>query len=167
MRTATPSLMLAALLTAGIGPLAIALGVQYLGGLEPCILCQYQRIPYWIVIALALTGLFVPSVDKRGIFLVAATVFAAAAALAFYHAGVEQNWWGSVAQCDAGPNQTSSFEAFRSTPLKPLAKPCKEVDWTLFGYSITVYNTLVSIALAAAALFAARCFKSGAVRNVR
>jgi len=167
MRTATPSLMLAALLAAGIGPLAIALGVQYLGGLKPCILCQYQRIPYWIVIALALTGLFVPAADKRGIFLVAATVFAAAGALAFYHMGVEQHWWESMAKCDPGPNRTSSFEAFRSIPLRPLAKSCKEVDWTLFGYSITVYNTLVSIALAVAALFAARRLKAGAVRDVR
>ena len=167
MRTATPSLMLAALLAAGIGSLAVALGAQYLGGLEPCILCQYQRIPYWTVIALALTGLLIPAADKRGIFLMAATVFAAAAALAFYHVGVEQHWWISVAQCEAGPNQTSNFEAFRSIALNPLAKPCNEVDWTLFGYSITVYNTLVSIALAAAALFAARSLKAGAVKDVR
>ena len=158
----TPRLALAGLLAAGAGPLIIALGAQYLGGLEPCVLCQYQRIPYWTVVALGLTGVFVSAADRRGIFLVAAVVLVAGAALAFYHYGVEQHWWVSTTRCGAGATQTNSFETFRATALKPLTKACDEVDWTLFGHSITVYNGLVSLALAGAAAFAAGRIKAGA-----
>jgi disulfide bond formation protein DsbB len=158
----TPRLMLAGLLAAGTGPLIIALGAQYIGGLEPCVLCQYQRIPYWTVMALGLTGLLVGPADRRGIFLVAAGVLAAGAALALYHYGVEQHWWASAATCGAGTSQTNSFEAFRATALKPLTKSCDEVDWTLFGHSITIYNAAMSLVLAGAAAFAARHFKPGA-----
>ncbi len=162
MMRLTPPLMLAGLLAAGTGPLIIAFGAQYLGGLEPCVLCQYQRIPYWMVMALALTGLLVGSADRRGIFLVAAGVLLAGALLALYHYGVEQHWWVSAARCGAGATQTNSFEAFRATQLKPLTKACDEVDWTLFGHSITVYNGLVSLALAGVAAFAAGRIKAGA-----
>ncbi|MDP6426381.1 MAG: disulfide bond formation protein B [Rhodospirillales bacterium] len=158
----TPPILLAGLLAAGAGPLIIALGAQYLGGLEPCILCQYQRIPYWTVIGLAAAGLLVESADRRGIFLLAAAVFAAGAALAFYHVGVEQHWWASAANCGAGAPLPGSFEAFRATPLKPLTKACDEVDWTLFGLSMTVYNTAVSLFLAAASIFAASRMKTNA-----
>jgi disulfide bond formation protein DsbB len=161
MLTLTPRRMLAGLLLAGAGPLVIALGAQYLGGLEPCVLCQYQRIPYWTVAALAVTGLTVEAADRRGIFLLAAAVLAAGAALALYHYGVEQHWWVSAARCGAGVSQTSSFQAFRATQLTPLSKSCDHVDWTLFGHSITVYNAAVSLALAAAAFAVARV-KAGA-----
>ena len=159
----TPRLALAGLLAAGAGPLIIALGAQYLGGLEPCVLCQYQRIPYWTVVALGLTGLFVSAADRRGIFLVAAVVLAAGAALAFYHYGVEQHWWVSAAKCGADVSQTNSFEAFRANALEPLNKACDEVDWTLFGHSITVYNAAMSLVLAGAAGFAASRFKPGVI----
>ena len=163
MMRLTPPLMLAGLLAAGTGPLIIALGAQYLGGLEPGVLSQYQRIPYWTVMALALTGLFVRSADRRGIFLVATGVLLAGALLALYHYGVEQHWWVSAARCGAGASQTSSFEAFRAAALKPLTKSCDAVDWTLFGHSITIYNAAVSLVLACAAAFAARRFNSSRV----
>ena len=162
MMRLTPPLMLAGLLAAGSGPLIFALSAQYLGGLEPCVLCQYQRIPYATVMALALTGLLVSSADRRGIFLVAAGVLSAGALLALYHYGVEQHWWVSAARCGAGATQTNSFEAFRATALKPLPKACDDVGWALFGHSITVYNAAVSLALAGAAAFAARRIKAGA-----
>ncbi|NQV54830.1 MAG: disulfide bond formation protein B [Rhodospirillales bacterium] len=151
----SPKTVMAVLLIAAAGPLAIALGAQYIGGLEPCVLCKYQRIPYWTVAAMAITGYLIDATDRRGILYLAALIFLAGTALAFYHVGVEQHWWISAARCGATETLPANFEAFRASPLKPLAKSCDDIDWTLFGLSFTVYNTAVSLFLTVACVFAA------------
>jgi disulfide bond formation protein DsbB len=135
--------------------LAVALVAQYGFGLEPCVLCQYQRIPYWAAGAAALTAVLVPATDRAGIAAVIAGVFACGAALATYHFGVEQRWWHAVTSCAAQGGMPTSFDAFRAGPLTPLAKPCDALDWMVFGVSITFYNALLSAALAVVATYAA------------
>ena len=88
------------MLAASLGALAYALVSQYAFGFEPCLLCQYQRIPYWTVAGLSLIELSVPGVDRRGAAGLIAFVFACGAALALYHVGVEQRWWQAGA-CSA------------------------------------------------------------------
>lgn len=46
--------------------LSMAFTAQYIFGLEPCILCLYQRIPYALVIALGLTGFLTAPKCKLG-----------------------------------------------------------------------------------------------------
>ena len=151
----SPKSFMAVLFAAGAGPLLIALGAQYIGGLEPCVLCQYQRIPYWLVAALGIAGYLIDAIDRRGILYLAAFVFLAGAWLAFYHVGVEQHWWRSAASCGATETLPANFEAFRASPLKPLTKSCDDIDWTLFGLSFTVYNTALSLILTVASVVAA------------
>ena len=144
-----------AVVAASFGALGTALIAQYGFGLEPCVLCQYQRIPYWAAAGAALVALSVPASDRRGIALVVAFIFACGAALAIYHFGVEQKWWHAATACAAQGGLPMTFDAFRAGPLAPVAKPCDAVDWTIFGISITVYNAAVSVLLALAALLAA------------
>ena len=44
-------------LVASTGALLTAFAAQYWGGLQPCVLCLYQRWPYAAAIALALLAL--------------------------------------------------------------------------------------------------------------
>jgi len=132
---------------------------QYGFHMEPCVLCEYQRIPYWTAGAVALTALTVPTADRPDIANLLGVLFLCGAALAFYHTGVEQHWWHAATSCAAGEEGAQlpmSFEAFSATPLKPLVKSCDDLDWTILGLSITVYNTAVQIALALVAFAAAR-----------
>ena len=117
-------------------------------------LCVYQRIPYGTTAALAAAALLVPGIDRAGVAAVIAGVFAAGAAVAFYHVGVEQHWWRAATACAAQGAMPASFDAFRAGALAPIAKPCDAADWTLFGLSITVYNVATSLVLAAAAMVA-------------
>ncbi len=144
----------AAVLVASLLALAIALTAQYGFGIEPCLLCRYQRIPYWTAAALAVAALVIPGIDRAGVAAVIAVVFAAGAAVAFYHVGVEQHWWRAATACAAQGGMPTSFDAFRAGPLAPIAKACDAVDWTVFGVSITVYNVTTSLVLAAAAVVA-------------
>jgi disulfide bond formation protein DsbB len=157
--SAAQRLFFPAVLAASILALATALVAQYGFGLEPCVLCQYQRSPYWAAGGAAVVALTVPALDRGGVAWTIAAIFACGAALAVYHFGVEQRWWHAATACAAQGAMPMSFESFRAGPLTPLAKPCDAVDWTVFGVSITAYNAALSAALAAAAAVAARALR--------
>ncbi len=147
------------ILVAVAAVLATVYTAQYGFHMEPCVLCIYQRVPYWAAAAIALTALMVPTADRPGVATLLGVLFLCGAALAFYHTGVEQQWWHAATSCAAAegaPNMPMNFEAFSTTPLKPLVKSCEDLDWTIFGLSITVYNTATQIVLALIAFGAAR-----------
>ena len=53
----------------GAAMLAAALAFQYLGGLEPCALCLYQRLPYAAVVAIGVAGaLFCARLPRSAVF---------------------------------------------------------------------------------------------------
>jgi disulfide bond formation protein DsbB len=147
--------MFAGFVLASAVALGTALTAQYAFGLDPCVLCQYQRIPYWAAAAAALVGVLVPDGDRAGIAWTIAALFACGGALAVYHFGVEQHWWHAATSCAAQAGMPMSFDAFRAGPLAPIVKPCDAVDWTVFGLSITLYNAAASLILALAAARAA------------
>lgn len=142
------------MLGVSVGALATALIAQYAFGFEPCLLCQYQRIPYWTVAGICLIELCVPGIDRKGVAGLVAFVFACGSVLALYHVGVERHWWQAGA-CAANGAVSFNFNDFSTTPVKPILKSCDSVDWTLFGLSMATYNVAVSAFLALAAAWAA------------
>lgn len=147
-----------------LGASAVMLGAAYTAqygfGQEPCILCLYQRIPYAATGVLALLALGLPAQGtvRKGLVALCGVVFLAGAGIAFYHVGVEQHWWASVAAC-AGGNVTTglSVEQLNTLLTAPSRqKPCDRVDWSLFGISLAGYNVMISVALAATTLAGAR-----------
>ncbi len=142
-----------------VAALANAYTAEYAFGLEPCILCLYQRVPYAVAGVLGGAALFVPRARTVAV-AVAGVVFLVGAVLAFYHVGVEQHWWVSAASCgggglgDAGGPATVDELRQMLMQVKPV-KACDEVDWTLFGLSMATYNVGLSLALATASLWAA------------
>jgi len=127
--------------------MGMALWVQYRGGLEPCILCLYQRIPYVAAGAFAVFAL----AAKRGGFTQQLALggcgiaFMVGAALAFYHFGVEEGFFQSA--CGGAQAMDMNFEDLKASIMAEPAKACDQKDWVIFGLSITVYNTLTSLAL--------------------
>ncbi len=149
-----------AILAASIGALATAYTAELAFGVEPCILCLYQRIPYALAGTLALAALLAPGERVKVWAVIGAGVaFLAGAEIAFYHVGVEQHWWRSVASCGvaAGDPQPETVDELRRllTQARP-AKACDEIDWTLFGVSMATYNVAASLALAYGAFWGAR-----------
>ena len=148
-----------AILAASIGALATAYTAELAIGIEPCILCLYQRIPYALAGTLALAALLAPGERVKVWAVIGAGVaFLAGAEIAFYHVGVEQHWWRSLASCGvaAGDPEPETVEELRRllTQARP-AKACDEIDWTLFGVSMATYNVAASLALAVGSLWGA------------
>ncbi len=157
-----------ALIAVGVGGLATALIAQHVFGLEPCVLCIYQRVPYVAVAVLGGLALVVPGIRARQVLMgIAAAVFLVGAGIAFYHVGVEEHWWETAIPGCAAPDATafldtdlSPEELQRQLAAKP-PKPCDEVDRRLFGLSMAGFNTIGSLALAAATLFGLRHMTRG------
>jgi ubiquinone biosynthesis monooxygenase Coq7 len=139
-----PRLVPALIVAVSLGALAAALASQYWGGLQPCVLCYYQRYAYLVAAAFGLLGLV-------------GLAFLTGAAIAAFHVGVEQQWWRGTSECHApafDPN--ASIAALRERLLETDFVPCDVVPWSLFGISMAGYNVLASLGLALASFWAAR-----------
>ncbi len=153
-----PRLVPALIVAVSLGALAAALASQYWGGLQPCVLCYYQRYAYLGAIAFGLVGLIAgPRTNlRRATVALAGLAFLTGAAIAAFHVGVEQLWWRGTTECHTpafDPN--ASIAELRKQLLETNFVPCDEVQWSLFGISMPGYNMLASLGLALASFWAA------------
>jgi disulfide bond formation protein DsbB len=136
------------LIAVGVLSLGAAFASQYIGGLQPCVLCIYQRYPYGVVIAL---GVLVLLAWQRtgiaaGLTLMAAIALFADAGIAAFHVGVEQHWWQGTNECSNLIDPSLSIEDLMKAMQEQPVVACDEVAWSLFGISMAGYNFLYATA---------------------
>jgi disulfide bond formation protein DsbB len=136
------------LIAVGVLSLGAAFGSQYLGGLQPCILCIYQRYPYGVVIALGvLLALFS---RQRGLAVTITALAAIAlfidAGIAAFHVGVEQHWWEGTKACESLIDPTLSVEDLAKALQEAPVVACDKPAFVLFGISMAGYNFLYAAA---------------------
>lgn len=167
-RFARPRRLLAVIGVLAAAAVAGAFVLQWGFGVEPCVLCLYQRLPHGAVAAIALAGalLAVGPRTARVLLLLCAGLFTAGAGLAIYHVGIEQHWWAAAAGCTVDALPTFTVEDLQASMFAP-AKPCDEVDFRVLGFSLAGWNALASTALAAGCLAAARVRPSPAGAGAR
>ncbi len=142
------------LLLASVGSLATAYIAQYAFDYQPCVLCLWQRLPWWSALLLAAFGLLAGRFLRPARFyqalslLLLALAFLAGAALAGYHIGVEQLWWAGTSGCSASHSSASSIEALRASIMAAPVVSCAEPSWFFMGLSMTSWNFIVSLPLA-------------------
>ena len=137
--------------------LAIALISQHVFGLQPCVLCHYQRYAFVVALVLAVLALLA----KPRLFLaLAGLAFLTGAGIAAFHVGVEQGWWQGTAGCHAPTfDSTASVDEMREALLNTDFVACDKVAWSLFGISMAGYNFLFSLLFGLASLVAAAKMK--------
>ena len=148
---------------AAAAPLAITLASQYWGGLQPCELCVYQRVPFAVIAALGALALIRPA-SLGPLLWLSAALFAAGVVIAAYHVGVEQHWWdsflpGCAAMATFG---AQSVDELHTMLLETPPVRCDEVAWSLFGISMAGYNILYSLSAATLTVAAAHLLSQGA-----
>ncbi len=133
-----------------VGALAFAFAAQYGFGLEPCILCIYQRVPFVINIFFGLLAFFLVSRNNMRLWLLrlSGLVFFVGACISFYHVGVEQHWWQSAVSCGGKPitSAITPDQLFNSLQ-QTQPKACDNIDWNLYGISMASYNVALSLGL--------------------
>ena len=123
-----------------------ALIIQYWLGVEPCQLCFYQRIPYFLAIPLIVKILFFKKYEKITLFILF-LIFIASAVLAFYHFGIEQGFFSESFVCKAGDLSGTLSKEQLLEQLNKNSISCKEVSFRVLGLSLATINTILSIIL--------------------
>lgn len=120
-----------------------ALFSQYVFGLNPCVLCIYQRIPYAIIIALALVAWRFPGAwfVKAAVLLLVAEM-----GIALFHMGVEWQWWQGTDKC--GAQFSSDAEALKAQIFGAPVARCDEPPFVFFGLSMAGWNFVYAWVLA-------------------
>ncbi|ONG53221.1 disulfide bond formation protein B [Pseudoroseomonas deserti] len=154
-----PLSLLVALLAAAAPLLAMA--SERWGGLNPCLLCLWQRGPYWVAALLALMAVMAMRQPKlaRVLTALAGIAVLASALVAAVHVGVELKWWPSPLPGCAAPNAGAARtveEMMNSLAAAP-AKPCDEPTFLIPGLpvSMAAMNLLYALGLGGLTLWLA------------
>ena len=118
-----------------------ALGIQYLGHIQPCKMCHWQR---WALIAAAVTGLIGIPLWKKGAHSLAMTAIlfvTISGLIAAYQTGMQFGILPDLKVCAI----ERLFVFFG--PL--ITANCMAIDWTMFGLTLAAYNAIISLSVAA------------------
>ncbi len=120
--------------------------IEYILGHQPCNLCLYERIPYFLAILIVFINYKYNKLEKY-IILSLAIIFLIATILSLYHLGIEQGFIQESLLCDLekGANILDRDEILKQLQQKNIS--CKDVTFKIFGLSLTSYNIIISILL--------------------
>ena len=120
--------------------------IQYWLGHEPCKLCLYERIPYFLSILLIAKILFIKRYKKITL-LILSLVFISSASLAFYHFGIEQGFFNESSACTAEDLSKILSKEELLEEIKQNSISCKDVSFRILGLSLAAINTIFSLIL--------------------
>ena len=128
-----------------------ALFFEHVLGYAPCQMCYWQRDAHKAVMIVSVLGLaFRLSTSTRKydrvLLLFAGVAFAVSFVVAFWHMGVEYNWWEGPKSCAAptGPSTINPDAIFDALNGKAKMPSCNAAPWHLLGISMAGYNALIS-----------------------
>ena len=113
---------------------------------QPCKLCIYERIPYFLSILLIIKILFIRNYEKITL-LILSLVFVLSTILAFYHFGIEQGFFKETLVCKTGNLSENLSKEEVLEQLKQNTVGCKDVSFRILGFSLAAINTIFSIIL--------------------
>ena len=133
--------------------LAGAFGSQYLGGLQPCEMCWWQRYAHFAALVPALLAFTAPATSSRSraLVLLAAVAIAVSGGIGAYQAGVELHIFEGFTTCTSTAHGTSTADLLKQIMAAPLVR-CDEIQWSWLGISMAGWNAIVSIGSALAIL---------------
>ena len=128
--------------------LIFAFLIEYKLGHQPCKLCIYERIPYFVSIFLIGKFFFIKTYDKITLLLLS-LIFIFSSALAFYHFGIEQGFFDESLVCETINSSQALTKEELLEQLNRNTVSCKDVNFRIFGFSLAAINTIFSLILSA------------------
>lgn len=123
-----------------------ALFIEFFLKVKPCILCIYQRYPYYIITFLSLIYFLKKDLKILLILLIILSSLASII-LSTYHVGIETGLIEETTSCKTSLNNNLSKDAILKQLESNLASSCKEVNFKLFGFSLASINIILSLIL--------------------
>jgi len=123
---------------------------QYIFGYQPCILCLYQRVPFFIVLGFVALS-FLSKSDKflKIVLYLCLAVIALNFLIAFYHVGVEFKIFVGLSGCSGASNLNSfsDLESLRSALENQPAVKCDEPQFYFLGLTMAFWNMIYCLFL--------------------
>jgi len=120
--------------------------IQHWLGHEPCKLCLYERIPYFLSILLIIKIIFIEKYKKITL-LILFLVFMCSTVLAFYHFGIEQGFFSESLACTSGDLSKTLSKEELLQQLKLNSISCKDVSFRILGLSLAAIKAIFSLVL--------------------
>ncbi|MGE0289175.1 MAG: disulfide bond formation protein B [Bradyrhizobium sp.] len=126
--------------------------------IRPCPLCLEQRYAYYLAMPLAaFLAYFAAQGAPRHVLMAGLAILLVATLantwLGGYHAGVEWQFWPGPTDCSGPLVDFGKAGNLLEQLDKVKVVRCDEVQWRFLGLSLAGYNVLISLAMAAIALF--------------
>ena len=118
-----------------------AVYIETILGYLPCKLCIYQRVPFLLAIFICFLGYNYFKSDRVLTALI--ITFTISTALAGYHFGIENSIFKEYAGCTNTNMEITNKEKIIET--LGMVKNCKDVEFTIFGVSLSGLNFLTSL----------------------
>ena len=128
--------------------LLIVYYLEFFQGITPCQLCIYQRLPYFIIILLAISFLLIKNKSLKKItFLFYILIFTSSLIMSVYHFGIEKNLWNALTDCETNVKSFSNTDSLKEYLLNKDYVSCENVSFKFLGISLAGYNIIVSFIL--------------------
>ena len=156
---ANPAIVAALAITAiAAATLAGAWFFQLVLDIRPCPLCLEQRYAYYFAVPFAgLLALAAARGAPRGVLVAGLAILALAvlgnAVLGGYHSGVEWKFWPGPTDCSGPIVDLGSAGTLLQRLDSVKVIRCDEVQWRFLGLSLAGYNVLISLLMAAMAVW--------------
>ena len=141
-------LLLNGVLIFSVFALVSAYFIEYILGHKPCNLCSIERIPYFASTVL-ISLIFILKKYEKAISLIVGLFFIFGAIISFYHFGIEQVFFNESFVCDLGSNNKALSSQDLLKELEKNTVSCKDVTFTLLGFSLATFNTIISLIISA------------------
>ena len=126
--------------------LFLAFIIQYRLDHQPCKLCVYERIPYFLSALLIIKMLLVNKNEKITSLIISLTFFIGFL-LSFYHFGIEQGFFRESFACTTDVDKTLTKEDLLEELKNNNIISCKDVSFRILGLSLATINTIFSLGL--------------------
>ena len=118
--------------------------IEYVLGHQPCNLCLIERIPYMGALIIIIINFKFNYLEKYLILLLI-FVFLAGTLISLYHFGIEQGFITESLVCDLKNSSKILSKEEILQQLQQKMVSCKDVTFKIFGFSLTTFNTLISL----------------------
>lgn len=158
-RRTSPALVAAlAVLVIAAATIAGAWYFQLVLGLQPCPMCLEQRYAYYLAVPLAAVVALAAGIHAPRGLLICGLVLLALAALGnavfgAYHAGVEWKFWPGPSDCTGPVGNLGNAGTLLDRLDSVKVVMCDEIQWSFLGISLAGYNALISLLMAAIAVW--------------
>ncbi|OUX45655.1 MAG: hypothetical protein CBE35_02390 [Candidatus Pelagibacter sp. TMED275] len=127
-----------------------ALIIEYIYGADPCKLCIYERIPYLLSVLVCFCGYFFNNKKIFLIFLI--IIFIGSGILSGYHFGIEKEIFAEFSGCMSEEIKSLDKDKILNS-LQQTNFGCKNVNFTIFGFSLATINFIISIVITTLSIY--------------